>query len=195
LLLELSARQQTRRQHQEPPQEQRPPPTTTTARSSDPPLVELPTIPTGVVASLVDGDPSSQLQFSSAQASRSPAVFLLRTRVYDGPAPRTTDDAADFERNDGDEKPEEEWDGETDGCVCSICLIDLEPGDRVAGIPCRHAFHSRCIKDWIQRRHGHCPLCKAEIPLLPTKRKSRRRRRSSSNRVRATSVTSSTPTA
>jgi hypothetical protein len=189
LLLELSARQhhqqqqQQQQQQQESPQEARPPPTP----GSDPALIELATISAGAV-SPADGGQSSQPPLPSAQPSRPPAVFFLKTRVYDPPETSTIvratrqdrsnptgldasgadafDAAADVERSGRNVPGEEGLEGEADACTCSICLVDLARGDRVGGIPCGHAFHTACIKDWVQRRHRLCPLCKAEIPLV-----------------------------
>lgn len=54
--------------------------------------------------------------------------------------------------------------------TCSICLVDFVRGDRVGDLHCGHVFHSECLKCWIQRRHDHCPLCKAtNLTVVATK--------------------------
>mmetsp|Transcript_22921 Transcript_22921/g.33286 ORF Transcript_22921/g.33286 Transcript_22921/m.33286 type:complete len:428 (-) Transcript_22921:273-1556(-) len=42
--------------------------------------------------------------------------------------------------------------------TCTICLLDLEDGDRIAVLPCDHYFHADCLKPWIQKKNA-CPLC------------------------------------
>lgn len=45
-----------------------------------------------------------------------------------------------------------------DAVMCSICMMDLEPGDRVGALPCKHYFHAECLKTWVVWRNT-CPLC------------------------------------
>lgn len=47
---------------------------------------------------------------------------------------------------------------------CSICLCDIEIGNKAAVLNCRHSFHHFCISKWFQINPS-CPLCRAEIPL------------------------------
>ena len=48
--------------------------------------------------------------------------------------------------------------------MCSICLDEYEPGDRIRCLePCQHAFHAKCIGRWLSERSATCPLCKMEI--------------------------------
>jgi hypothetical protein len=53
----------------------------------------------------------------------------------------------------------EEMDDEMEhGIRCAICLIRLQDGDVIGDIPCGHAFHKDCLKDWLKRKN-RCPLC------------------------------------
>jgi hypothetical protein len=45
---------------------------------------------------------------------------------------------------------------------CSICLVELVAGDRVADLRCGHEFHIGCLKRWI-RHKNKCPLCRAKL--------------------------------
>jgi len=48
-----------------------------------------------------------------------------------------------------------------DGDMCAICLSQLEDGDIVGDIPCKHLFHKECLKSWLTRS-TRCPLCQNE---------------------------------
>mmetsp|Transcript_93414 Transcript_93414/g.171418 ORF Transcript_93414/g.171418 Transcript_93414/m.171418 type:complete len:236 (-) Transcript_93414:99-806(-) len=46
---------------------------------------------------------------------------------------------------------------------CGVCLEELEPEASVVKLPCRHAFHPRCISRWLTKCKNTCPLCTAPI--------------------------------
>nr|CAD1829078.1 unnamed protein product [Ananas comosus var. bracteatus] len=50
-----------------------------------------------------------------------------------------------------------------DACCCVFCLCDVEEGDEIREIPCRHVFHRRCLDTWLQHRHATCPLCRNRL--------------------------------
>ncbi|CAL5211197.1 unnamed protein product [Lathyrus oleraceus] len=54
--------------------------------------------------------------------------------------------------------------------LCSVCLLDYQPDDRLQQIPvCGHTFHMSCIDLWLAS-HSTCPLCR--LSLLPTPKSS-----------------------
>lgn len=48
---------------------------------------------------------------------------------------------------------------------CSICLEDLQAGDRMVLLLCGHTMHMNCAKQWL-KSHNTCPLCKADLVRL-----------------------------
>lgn len=45
---------------------------------------------------------------------------------------------------------------------CSICMDPAELGSEVTQLPCKHWFHSECIKLWL-KQHNTCPHCRRGI--------------------------------
>lgn len=53
--------------------------------------------------------------------------------------------------------------------TCSLCLEDFDPTCLVLGVgknrmkvvrlPCKHLYHTRCIRNWITTRTSCCPYC------------------------------------
>lgn len=48
-----------------------------------------------------------------------------------------------------------------EGC-CAVCLDAMTSGQRVATLPCGHAFHANCIRQWLPSSLT-CPLCKRAV--------------------------------
>ena len=52
--------------------------------------------------------------------------------------------------------------------VCSICLEDMQVGEDVTPLQCKHLFHSKCICTWLSSRvrqgfAGCCPNCNHQV--------------------------------
>ncbi|CAN6362179.1 unnamed protein product [Urochloa humidicola] len=46
---------------------------------------------------------------------------------------------------------------------CAVCLRDFHAEETLREMPCSHAFHQRCIFQWL-RWNGVCPLCRHQLP-------------------------------
>ncbi|KAI5075525.1 hypothetical protein GOP47_0009601 [Adiantum capillus-veneris] len=46
---------------------------------------------------------------------------------------------------------------------CVICRFEYEEGDCLSTLPCKHHYHTECIKNWLQINKS-CPICSAEVP-------------------------------
>ena len=47
--------------------------------------------------------------------------------------------------------------------ACSICLMDINEGQKTILLPCGHMFHDECVTKWLNI-HNTCPLCRFELP-------------------------------
>ncbi|KAG2326106.1 hypothetical protein Bca4012_035120 [Brassica carinata] len=57
---------------------------------------------------------------------------------------------------------------EDSSTYCSICLQDAAEGEKMRRLTaCSHCFHADCIDPWLEKR-STCPLCRAQVPPLPT---------------------------
>lgn len=61
-------------------------------------------------------------------------------------------------------------------CECTVCMVDMCPGEKVLVLPCAsadgeyragggrpHAFHSSCMERWLLTKAGACPICRADL--------------------------------
>ena len=56
--------------------------------------------------------------------------------------------------------------------LCTICLVDMEPGDMTKELRCRHCFHAECLDPWLDLSvtcpvGNFCLFCFVLIPLFP----------------------------
>ena len=45
---------------------------------------------------------------------------------------------------------------------CSVCMDNVEVGDEVTMLPCKHWFHGDCVGAWL-KEHDTCPHCRQSI--------------------------------
>jgi len=45
---------------------------------------------------------------------------------------------------------------------CAVCQSDIEVGNKVSELPCKHTFHAECIQNWGKYKQT-CPICRSKI--------------------------------
>lgn len=46
---------------------------------------------------------------------------------------------------------------------CVFCLCDVEEGEEVRDLICRHLFHRGCLDRWLEFGQATCPLCRSAV--------------------------------
>lgn len=64
----------------------------------------------------------------------------LKTKIYH---PKAREDVGDLEQAGSNEEEVHS---------CSICILELEDGERIADLDCNHYFHSDCLSEWLKKK-------------------------------------------
>lgn len=50
------------------------------------------------------------------------------------------------------------------GLQCTICIDNLNLGEKVKLLPCNHYYHEKCITPWLKKQ-AICPNCRKQIKI------------------------------
>lgn len=88
---------------------------------------------------------------------------LMEANPQSNAAPPASQSAIDkLEKKKADEKM---LDADGTGVAkgeCTICISDVNVGDEVVLLPCKHWFHEDCVTMWL-KEHNTCPVCRTAI--------------------------------
>ncbi|ROW05674.1 hypothetical protein VMCG_05279 [Cytospora schulzeri] len=84
---------------------------------------------------------------------------LMETNPQSNAAPPASEAAiAKLEKKQIDK----EMMGDNGKAECTICIDEMQLGDEVTVLPCKHWFHGECVTLWL-KEHNTCPVCRAPI--------------------------------
>ena len=46
--------------------------------------------------------------------------------------------------------------------ICGICLANIEYGQTIYLLPCKHLFHKYCANKWFEKK-SECPYCRKKV--------------------------------
>eukprot|EP01090_Pellita_catalonica_P016456 TRINITY_DN4704_c0_g1_i1.p2 TRINITY_DN4704_c0_g1~~TRINITY_DN4704_c0_g1_i1.p2 ORF type:complete len:296 (+),score=61.59 TRINITY_DN4704_c0_g1_i1:101-889(+) len=69
-----------------------------------------------------------------------------------------------YEKTSNDQTENE---SDSDGDLCLICQMEYETGEEITNLPCRHYYHSKCIKLWLEQKKV-CPMCNHRLDAIDT---------------------------
>ncbi len=52
--------------------------------------------------------------------------------------------------------------GSDDNHQCTICMEHFDENEKITTLPCKHFYHTDCIKPWLLNNNVVCPLCKQD---------------------------------
>jgi len=83
---------------------------------------------------------------------------MEQTASSNAPGPASQNDIDNLPRK----KVDEEMLGAEHKAECSICMDEVNIGEEVTVLPCKHWFHHGCIAAWLSE-HDTCPHCRKGI--------------------------------
>lgn len=86
---------------------------------------------------------------------------ILNTVLGQAP-PSQEDIQVTMDHEDIDNLPVKTY-SDSDNINCSICLCDMEEGDKYFDIKCKHIFHKDCMFKWLEEFNYICPICRTEL--------------------------------
>jgi len=52
---------------------------------------------------------------------------------------------------------------------CVFCLCDIDEGEEIRDLACKHVFHRSCLDRWLEVGRATCPLCRDSLLPLEAK--------------------------
>jgi E3 ubiquitin-protein ligase RNF115/126 len=88
--------------------------------------------------------------------------LMEQTASTNAPPPATQSDIDNLPRK----KVDLEMLGAEHKAECSICMDEVNIGEEVTLLPCKHWFHHQCVSAWLLE-HDTCPHCRQSISQHP----------------------------
>lgn len=96
--------------------------------------------------------------YSQEGLDRIVSQLMEQTASSNAPPPAPQTDIDNLPRK----KVDEEMLGAEHTAECSICMDEVNIGEEVTVLPCKHWFHHQCVSAWLGE-HDTCPHCRKSI--------------------------------
>jgi E3 ubiquitin-protein ligase RNF115/126 len=96
--------------------------------------------------------------YSQEGLDRIVSQLMEQTASSNAPGPAPPSDIENLPRK----KVDEEMLGAEHKAECSICMDEVNIGEEVTVLPCKHWFHHQCVSAWLGE-HDTCPHCRKSI--------------------------------
>ncbi|KAH4070529.1 hypothetical protein HBI56_138600 [Parastagonospora nodorum] len=96
--------------------------------------------------------------YSQEGLDRIVSQLMEQTASSNAPPPAQPSDIDSLPRK----KVDEEMLGAEHKAECSICMDEVNIGEEVTVLPCKHWFHHQCVSAWLGE-HDTCPHCRKSI--------------------------------
>ncbi|KAF3041973.1 hypothetical protein E8E12_009434 [Didymella heteroderae] len=100
--------------------------------------------------------------YSQEGLDRIVSQLMEQTATSNAPPPATQADIDALPRK----KVDESMLGPEHTAECSICMDEVNIGEEVTELPCKHWFHHTCVSAWLLE-HDTCPHCRKGITKAP----------------------------
>jgi len=72
--------------------------------------------------------------------------WKLKTKRY------SSKDSNNVENKEEDQINHDDQVSNCDDRMCTICLLDIEGGERISDLSCNHIYHAECLGEWILKK-------------------------------------------
>lgn len=100
--------------------------------------------------------------YSQEGLDRIVSQLMEQTATSNAPPPATQADIDALPRK----RVSEDMLGSEHKAECSICMDEVNIGEEVTELPCKHWFHHSCVSAWLLE-HDTCPHCRQGITKQP----------------------------
>ncbi len=111
---------------------------------------------------LLGGGQMGDFVYSQEGLDRIVSQLMEQTATSNAPGPATQADIDALPR----EHVSVEMLGPEGRAECSICMDEVNIGEEVTMLPCKHWFHHPCVSAWLLE-HDTCPHCRKGISKQP----------------------------
>lgn len=109
-----------------------------------------------------NGGQMGDFVYSQEGLDRIVSQLMEQTATSNAPGPAAERDIENLPRK----KITEDMLGPEHTAECSICMDEVNIGEEVTMLPCKHWFHHQCVSAWLSE-HDTCPHCRQGITKQP----------------------------